>query len=78
MGMQWGSTNAERRRPSTRSTSTGAGSPGATSRRVGFLAWCQAVLAGPSARELGRDRLAIDGRAPHLAALERVHDAVRR
>lgn len=66
MGVQWGTTIAERRVISGRRSAP-------SQPAAGFLARCLAVLVGPSA-ELGRDRhLSARGRAPHLDALERVH-----
>lgn len=72
--------NAERRLPvSSRSASPRDALGGA--QRAGALPQhrahrlarrCLAVLAGPSARELGQDCLTSMGQAPHLAALERV------
>jgi hypothetical protein len=63
MGFVWGDSPAGRRDISGRRPAPP---------RAGFLARAVAVLARPSA-ELGQDRhIASDGRAPHLAALERI------
>lgn len=75
MGVVWSNKHAERRIVSRRSASPrvalgGAQRAGATSQR-GFVSRCQAVLAGPSARELGQDCPASYGAA--LAALERIY-----